>query len=92
MDDHLQLSFAAPLIPLRGHVTVFSCGAALYWAKTKIGCDCGWPTFYDSVDGAVREQPNIDRSNGFVSKATDMKMVCDACDGHLGHIFRGEGF
>ena len=68
--------------PERGGYSCSGCGSTLYWANHKIGCGCGWPAFYDSAEGAVLERPDSDRT----------EIVCATCDGHLGHIFRGEGF
>jgi len=60
------------------------CGEKLYETKAKFNSGCGWPAFYEGVDGAVKEVPDADGMR--------VEIVCAACGGHLGHVFRGEGF
>ena len=56
----------------------------LYYARTKFNSGCGWPAFYDGVPGAIEERPDPDGSR--------IEIVCSKCKGHLGHVFKGEGF
>jgi peptide-methionine (R)-S-oxide reductase len=60
------------------------CKTLLYTSAMKFDCPCGWPAFYDCVPKAVREEPDADGSR--------VEILCNACNGHLGHVFRGEGF
>jgi len=62
------------------------CGTPLYKSATKFKSGCGWPAFFDAIPGAVNRHE--DRSLGM----TRTEITCAACGGHLGHIFKGEGF
>jgi len=62
------------------------CGSALYKSTTKFNSGCGWPAFYEAIPGAVsRHEDNSGR-------LTRTEITCTACGGHLGHVFKGEGF
>ncbi|KAI9453386.1 SelR domain-containing protein [Lactarius psammicola] len=68
---------------------VYSCAACdtpLYKSNTKFDSGCGWPAFYDAIPGAVSRHQ--DSSLGVVR----VEITCTACGGHLGHVFKGEGF
>lgn len=60
------------------------CETPLYESSMKFDCGCGWPGFWTNIDKAVREEPDADGHR--------VEIVCNACNGHLGHVFRGEGF
>lgn len=63
------------------------CNAELFTSKQKFDSRCGWPSFFDAS-----QHKNIktvrDTSGGMVR----VEVRCNVCDGHLGHIFEGEGF
>ena len=62
------------------------CHQPLYKASTKFLAHCGWPAFYEAIPGSITTIE--DKSLGMVR--TEMR--CSKCDGHLGHIFKGEGY
>lgn len=62
------------------------CHQPLYTSQTKFKAHCGWPAFFDAIPGAIKTYK--DSTLGMVRE----EMRCSKCDGHLGHIFRGEGY
>ncbi len=63
------------------------CGAELFTSKEKFDSHCGWPSFYDPSK-AKNVKYSVDYHLGYARK----EVRCKICDGHLGHVFDGEGF
>ncbi|PKS11509.1 hypothetical protein jhhlp_003274 [Lomentospora prolificans] len=72
--------------PDQGTYSCAGCNAPLYRAAHKFKSGCGWPAYFDSIPGAVERHE--DRAFGMMRT----EIVCANCGGHLGHVFKGEGF
>lgn len=81
-----------------------ACNTPLYKSNTKFDSGCGWPAFYDGEPEISRVRfttvhQAISAIPGAVSRHEDsslgmnrIEITCTACGGHLGHVFKGEGY
>ena len=61
------------------------CNAELFSSKVKFDARCGWPSFYDPSN--AQNVKSITDPDG-----RRVEVRCAVCDGHLGHVFTGEGY
>lgn len=66
-----------------GIYTCRQCNTELFHSDAKFDSKTGWPSFDDTIKGAVKEIPDADGRR--------VEIVCANCNGHLGHVFKGEG-
>ena len=63
-----------------------ACGNKLFSSKNKFISDCGWPAFDKEKKGSI----NMELDNSF--NLLRVEINCSNCGGHLGHLFKGEGY
>jgi len=58
------------------------CELPLFKSDSKFESGCGWPSFFEPLDGANMVEIR-DSTHGMVR----IEVRCSRCDAHLGHVF-----
>jgi peptide-methionine (R)-S-oxide reductase len=66
----------------KGIYRCLCCGLELFKSDAKFHSGCGWPSFFEPLDGANLLEVQDD-SHGMLR--TEIR--CKRCDAHLGHVF-----
>lgn len=64
-----------------GQYICVCCEKVLFNSSTKFNSGCGWPSFYQGIDGAIEYIQ--DTSHNMLR--TEVR--CKNCQSHLGHVF-----
>jgi len=70
----------------RGIYVCKACNNPLFNSDSKFKSNCGWPSFDDEIEGAII------RKKDFSFGINRIEICCSNCSGHIGHVFKGEGF
>ena len=65
------------LLEADGIFVCAGCRSELYDNDTRFEAGCGWPCFFTSLPGAVRERHDLDGER--------MELICNACNGQCVH-------
>lgn len=83
-NDGTEPAFCGPLLDnkKRGVYSCAGCNLPLFASTRKFTSGTGWPSFFAPI-APENVGTHVDRTLGMVR----MEIVCNRCDGHLGHVF-----
>ena len=64
-----------------GRYHCICCGQPLFESETKFDAGCGWPSFSQTLTGA------IDERDDHSLRRVRVETLCSQCGAHLGHVF-----
>jgi peptide-methionine (R)-S-oxide reductase len=70
-----------------GNYACAGCETILLSSREKFDSHCGWPSFYDPANAT-----NVVTRDDYALGMARTEVLCAVCGGHLGHVFKGEGF
>ena len=79
-----EAPYSSPLNEIhdKGVFACVSCDLPLFSSETKFDSHTGWPSFYAPIK-KVNVKEKVDKS----LMETRTEVLCNRCDGHLGHVF-----
>jgi peptide methionine sulfoxide reductase msrA/msrB len=85
IDKGTERAFSGKYVATKenGTYTCKICNTPLYQSSDKFDSHCGWPSFDDAIEGAIKETLDAD------GRRTEI--TCANCGAHMGHVFKGEG-
>ena len=63
-----------------------ACELQLFNSVSKFNSGCGWPSFDDAIEEAIKRKRDL--SLGRIR----VEITCARCEAHLGHVFEGEEY
>lgn len=66
----------------RGVYNCVCCGTPLFGSSTKFDAGCGWPSYFQPINGEVIAE-KTDHSHGMLR----IEVQCKNCGAHRGHVF-----
>jgi hypothetical protein len=85
MECAVEVAQMQSILPATHCQLVPCCCRCCCRSDTKFNSGCGWPAYYDNIEGAVDRHE--DRAFGMVRT----EITCSNCGAHLGHVFRVSG-